>query len=295
MPSERRERISWRMTAPAALFLSTILGIGHAAAWGPEGHAIVAEIAEARLTDAARAQVSQLLSQESHQHLDEIASWADDYRTSHPETAGWHFVDIPLGVASYDANRDCAGDNCVVAQIRHFATVLGDKNATPADRLMALKFVVHFVGDIHQPLHAEDHDDKGGNSVNLTYFGKSTNLHSVWDGRIIEQALGVTLGPNFAPDLPATQQVATVLGGNISANQASHWAPAGLTSQLDVVAAEWANESHALAQTAYRNLPPSRRPEGWDSRYQVEAWPVVEGQLTRAGVRLAEVLNEELQ
>jgi hypothetical protein len=89
--------------------------------------------------------------------------------------------------------------------------------------------------------------------------------------------------------------VSALLGGNISANQAAHWAPTGLTSQLDVVAAQWANESHALAQTAYRNLPPSRRPEGWDRRYQVEAWPVAEDQLTRAGVRLAEVLNEELR
>jgi hypothetical protein len=180
--------MSLRMTAPAALFLSTVLGAGHALAWGPEGHAIVAEIAEARLTDAARAQVAQLLTQENHQHLDEVASWADDYRVSHPETGGWHYVDIPLSTAAYDANRDCAGGNCVVVQIQSFAATLGNKNAAPADRLVALKFVVHFVGDIHQPLHAEDDDDKGGNDVHITYFGKSTNLHSVWDGRIIEQA-----------------------------------------------------------------------------------------------------------
>jgi hypothetical protein len=103
------------------------------------------------------------------------------------------------------------------------------------------------------------------------------------------------LGTNFAPNLAATQQVASVLGGTISAAQAGTWAPTGLTSQLGTVAAEWANESHALAQTAYRNLPASPRPEAWDRKYQVEAWPVVEDQLTRAGVRLAEVLNEELQ
>ena len=287
--------MSLRMTAPAALLLSTVLGAGHAAAWGPEGHAIVAEIAEARLTDAARAQVAQLLSQESHEHLDQVASWADDYRVSHSETGGWHYVDIPLSAAGYDANRDCGGGNCVVAQIQSFAATLGNKDAAPADRLMALKFVVHFVGDIHQPLHAEDDDDKGGNDVHITYFGKSTNLHSVWDGRIIEQALGVTLGPSFAPNLAAAQQVAAVLGSNVSTNQAAKWAPTGLTSQLDVVPAQWANESHLLAQTAYRNLPPSPRPEAWDRRYQVEAWPVVEDQLTRARVRLAEVLNEELQ
>jgi len=283
------------MTGAFLFLVWTLCGGGQARAWGPEGHAIVAEIAEARLSGPASAQVAQLLNQEQHQHLDEVSSWADDYRESHPETAPWHFVDIPLSATGFDANRDCAEGNCVVAQIQKFAAVLGDKNAVPADRLTALKFVAHFVGDIHQPLHAEDHDDKGGNSIHLTYFSKSTNLHAVWDGGIIEQALGVTLGPNFAPNLAATQQVATVLGGNISANQAGDWAPAGLTSQLDIVAAQWANEAHALAQMAYRNLPSSPRPEAWDRKYQVEAWPVVEDQLTRAGVRLAELLNEELQ
>ena len=87
----------WWVTAPVALFLSTILGAGHVAAWGPEGHAIVAEIAEARLTDAARTQVAQLLSQESHQHLDEVASWADDYRTSHKRRVGISWI-YPWGL-----------------------------------------------------------------------------------------------------------------------------------------------------------------------------------------------------
>jgi hypothetical protein len=283
------------MTAPAVMLVSMVLGIGQAAAWGPEGHAIVAEIAEARLTDAARAQVVHLLSQEGHQHLDQVASWADDYRQSHRETAGWHFVDIPLSATTYEASRDCPGGNCVVAQIQNFAAILGNKNAAPADRLMALKFVVHFVGDIHQPLHAEDNGDKGGNDIHLIYFGKSTNLHAIWDGGIIEQALGTHLGPNFAPDLAATQQEAATLSGNISPNDAATWAPTGMAAQLDNATVRWANDSHALAEVAYQNLPSTPRPQGWHQTYQSEEWPIVQDQLSRAGVRLAELLNEELQ
>jgi hypothetical protein len=287
--------MSWRATVSLGFLLGGLCGGGEAKAWGPEGHAIVAEIAEARLSGVANAQVAKLLSQENRQHLDGVSSWADDYREGHPETGPWHFVDIPLSASGFEAGRDCAQDNCVVAQIQKFAAVLGDKNAAPADRLTALKFVVHFVGDVHQPLHCADNGDRGGNDIHLTYRGRSTNLHAVWDVGIIEQALGVRLGPDFAPDLDATRKQAVTLGGNISARDAATWAPSGLVTQLSAATVEWANASHASAQMAYQNLPSAPRPRGWDETYQGEAWPVVQDQLTRAGVRLAELLNEELQ
>src|SRR5262249_39126760 len=143
--------------AAVCAFAGTILFSGHARAWGPEGHAIVAEIAEARLTDAAKRQIADLLaSDDSHaQHLDQIASWPDAIRPARPETAPWHFVDIPLDAGIYDASRDCAGDNCVVQAIQKFVGVLRDGNEDKPKRLEALKFIVHFVGDIHQPLHCE--------------------------------------------------------------------------------------------------------------------------------------------
>jgi hypothetical protein len=288
------DSMAWRPRAALLLLVGTLCG-REARAWGPEGHAIVAEIAEARLSGAASTQVTQLLSQETHQHLDEVSSWADDYRESHPETGPWHFVDIPLSATGFDANRDCAQDNCVVAQIQKFVAVLGDRNAAPADRLTALKFVVHFVGDIHQPLHCEDNGDKGGNTIHLSYFRRSTNFHAVWDGGVIEQALGVRLGPHFAPDLAATRQEAATLGSNVSASDAAAWAPNGLVAQLSAATVDWANAAHTLAQTAYVDLPSAPRPRGWDQTYQGEAWPVIQDQLTRAGVRLAELLNEELQ
>lgn len=186
--------------------MTSALIIGPALAWGPVGHAIIAEIAEARLTPAAAQAVAQLLSQDGAQHLDQIASWADAIRPSHPETGPWHFVDIPLSAQGYNAARDCPGGNCVVEQIQRWGAVLGDATVAPAERLIALKYVVHFVGDIHQPLHCETNfasrpppnGDRGGNDVHLTYFGRSTNLHAVWDGGIIEEALHIRLEPNYA-------------------------------------------------------------------------------------------------
>jgi hypothetical protein len=124
-------------------------------AWGPEGHAIVAEIAEAKLKDSPGVldQIKQLLaSDDSHaKHLDQIASWADAVRPSRPETENWHFVDIPLDSGEYEATRECKqtekGD-CVVAVIQRSASVLRDRSAGQPERVEALKYLVHFVGDI---------------------------------------------------------------------------------------------------------------------------------------------------
>jgi hypothetical protein len=291
--------------AIASLFAGAILCTGYAAAWGPEGHAIVAEIAEARLTDAVKAQVADLLAADGSgaQHLDQIASWPDAIRVIRPETGPWHFVDIPIDTAEYDASRDCANDKCVVAAIQKFVKVLGDKNAPKKDRVEALKWVVHFVGDIHQPLHAENdcskfpppECDRGGNKVSVDFFDhKNTNLHSVWDGGMIEHVLNLRLGPHFQPDLKGTAAEAKKLNAEIKDSDAKAWAPDGLTGHLDTATVKWANDSHALAQTAYSNLPIHRR-QGWEQSYVDQEWPVVQSQLERAGVRLARILNETLR
>jgi hypothetical protein len=125
-------------------------------------------------------------------------------------------------------------------------------------------------------------------------MGRHTNLHAVWDGGIIEAALHVKLGPNFTPDLGATQAEAGREEQAISAASASAWAPPGLAQHLDITTVTWANESHQLADSAYHDLP-SSRPAGWDETYQKAEWSTVQGQLERGGVRLAELLNEELR
>lgn len=266
-----------------------------ARAWGPEGHAIIADIAEAHLTPAARAQVAQLLALENHDHLDQVSSWADEVRSQRRETAPWHYVDIPLDAGGYDHARDCPGGNCVVAKLVDFEKVLADRSAAPQDRLEALKWVVHFVGDIHQPLHAEDHGDKGGNDVHLAYFGKETNLHAVWDSGIIEHALDMHLGPNYSFDHESVRLAARKLDMVSREEFDVRFKSDPATWPLDKVVIGWANDAHEDARTiAYADLPRDLSGD-WSAAYQEKVWPVVQFQLGMAGVRLAMVLNGALR
>ena len=131
--------------------------------------------------------------------------------------------------------------------------------------------------------------------MTLSFRGHTnTNLHSVWDGGIIEDVLDLHLGPHFQPDLQGTAAEASKLNAKIKDTDASTWAPDGLTAHLDTATVKWANDSHALAQTAYKNLP-TNRPNGWEQAYEDVEWPVIEDQLQRAGVRLAKILNESLR
>lgn len=279
---------------PAAVVIAAVAISAPALAWGPEGHAIVADVAEAHLTPAAAAEVHQLLRLEGDQHLDDIASWADANRKQLKGTGSWHYVDIPLDATGYDAARDCRDDNCVVAKIVSFTHLLGDTSAPPAKRLLALKWVVHLVGDIHQPLHAEDHDDKGGNTVQLQYFGRGTNLHATWDSWIVEHALDLHMGPDYSIDKPEVRRAALKLDARITPQERSLWAAQDMTHDLLATVIGWANQSHALARdAAYADLP-AKRKAGWSEQYQKKTWPVVRMQLERGGVRLAALLDQTL-
>jgi hypothetical protein len=232
--------MSYRKSVAAVLFASTILFNGQSRAWGPEGYAMIAEIAEIRLANSpVLDQIKQVLAaDDSHaKHLDQIASWADAVRPARPETQNWHFVDIPLDAADYDAGRDCKqtdkGD-CVIAAIQRSVAVLRDRNADSKARVEALKFIVHFVGDIHQPLHTVNdcskfpppECDRGGNKVKVRFREHhSDNFHSVWDGGMIEDELQLTLGDHFQPNLTATFAEAKKLENGISDTDAKAWAP----------------------------------------------------------------------
>jgi hypothetical protein len=168
--------------------ISTVLRVllaltGPALAWGSEGHRVVAEIAEQYLEPATARQVRGLLAIENATTLAQVATWADDIRAQRRETARWHFVDIPIHPpagtpAAYDAARDCPRSDCIVAAIERFEGVLRDRSAPPRERLKALKFIVHFVADIDQPLHCADDGDRGGNDIRLIFRGRHTNLHA---------------------------------------------------------------------------------------------------------------------
>lgn len=269
-----------------------------ALAWGPEGHAIVADIARQHLTPAAAREVHYLLSLRGNNRLDQIASLPDGLRGTQRQTGPWHYVDIPLDASGYKITRDCPQGDCSVARLPFFVHELADHRNAPRVRLRALIWVVHLVGDLHQPLHNEDDHDKGGNDVQLTYFGEPTNLHRVWDSGIIQHALGVRANDDYTIDFAATRAAAMKLDQAITPADRSHWTPAQPLAGISAEAVHWANREHLLARdVAYGNLPTAgerQHDNRWSATYQKKAWPVVRDQLQAAGIRLAAVLNAAL-
>jgi hypothetical protein len=163
--------------------LALVMQSSEALAWGSEGHKIVAMLAEAQLSSAARKEVDRLLAQETGATLASISTWADEHRN--PATAAWHYVNFPRGDCNYQPERDCPDGKCVVAAIDRQLEVLRT-SGDDEKRLNALKYVVHFIGDIHQPLHAGFGEDRGGNSYQLQAFMRGSNLHGVWDTGLIK-------------------------------------------------------------------------------------------------------------
>lgn len=262
----------------AGSVFAVLCAAGPAFAWGPEGHEIVAHIAADALTGTARAKVAVLLGGDARATMMRDSTWADEIRDDRPDTAAWHFVNIEVGSAGYAAARDCPGGNCVVFQIEKDARILADARNSPATRAEALRFLIHFVGDIHQPLHAADRDDRGGNLLAVSLGGRRTSLHHVWDNDVVA-ALGTD---------PA--RVARAIEGGITPAQRAAWsggAPAG-----------WATESFALAERAiYAQLPKTSpgAPVALPGDYPRKQRAIVTAQLARAGLRLGALLNRILE
>ena len=271
------------VAATRAIVASLVLfigDIGPAFAWGSEGHRIVAEIAEQYLEPTAARQVRELLALENETTLAGVSTWADHIRGERRETARWHYVDIPIRPpagtpAGYDAARDCPRGDCVVAAIERFTAVLRDKSASPGARLEALKFVVHFVADVHQPLRCADNGDRGGNDVHVLFLGKHTTLHAVWDTAILAPAVQ---GDERGYALKLFHSIA----------------PADLARWQSGTAADWATESYKIARAKiYGEM--QYEPRTLELFWESELLPVVNEQLEKAGVRLAALLNAALR
>lgn len=284
------------------LLLSALLALTPQSgrAWGIAGHAMIADIAEWHLTPAALSEVHRLLGEEGWEHLDQVSSWADEIRPQRKEANPWHYVDIPLTEHSYDPARDCPKGDCAIDAINRYRVILSDKSKSTAERREALKFLVHFVGDIQQPLHGtENAGDHGGNKVLVNYFGQTQsgkyplNLHWVWDTSIIEHHLGVKEG-GLNDDNAQLRQAATLLAAKL--NDSIGKQEASLPQDLDPVT--WAMESHDLAaQYVYPGVvaPGAQAPDtpvaiGED--YDRRAWPVVQRRIKQGGLRLAALLNQ---
>jgi S1/P1 Nuclease len=251
-----------------ALFALLILQPLPALAWGPEGHEIIAQIAEDHLTPEARQIVWAMLDGAS---LASVSNWADDIRPSRPETARWHYVNFAEGAKDYVPARDCAdipgqGD-CVIAAI---GRAVADLTRDDASQVDALKFLVHFVGDVHQPFHAVA-TERGGNGIHVTFFGNRTNLHAVWDSGFIQHSRRTS--EEYAKYLETTW----ITGKDV-------------TVLAQGTPVDWAFASRDIGEAA---LVPQGSPLEQD--YYVKYAPVVDGQLALAGLRLAKLLNENLR
>ena len=203
----RPQKILMKATRSALIALCFLLAPLQTLAWGKEGHEIIGNLAQRQINAKAQLEVARLLAGERVPTLAGVASWADELRESDPElgkrTGRWHYVNFKSGdTCDYGPARDCADGNCVIAAINKNFTILSDSKRSVRERNEALKFLVHFVGDVHQPFHASYHDDKGGNEFQINYQGKAWqrlskpkpgdyvpsgwNIHSVWDSMIIE-------------------------------------------------------------------------------------------------------------
>jgi hypothetical protein len=295
-------------------------------AWGCEGHQAVALIAKQNLNPHALAMVDQILTENpvdpglnrfcqpiATDPIEDAATWADDYRKGHPETGGWHFIDIPRGSKKGSFTCDAA-QSCITLALAEQVKILQDQASDPADRANALRFIIHFAGDIHQPLHCATNNDRGGNCVPVTFFGQKPletdqitktfqlNLHGVWDTQLVERIAS-------SASSETVEQFAATIEKKFKPQFAT-WKEEGVNFD------SWAWESHEVAEgvtygALNRNIP-VETPEPVNTcadadqisermlklrekvgpAYQSFVTRTIEEQLAKAGFRLAMILNQ---
>lgn len=275
-----------RLQLLLATFVLTLLAAGPVIAWGALGHRMVGELAERHLTPAARAEVAALLAGEPSPTLGGVAMWADDLRDTDPErfkaTSPWHYINAQGGGCGFDLARDCPNGDCVVGAIDAQLAILADRSQPREARRDALKFVVHLVGDVHQPMHAGSRTDRGGNGFQVSlrtpmapeaYARKNyvdgvmgTNLHAIWDYYVLA-GRGLRL-PDYSNRLDTLP-----------------WPP-----MPDAVSPPlaWAGESCRLID-ARGIYPPQAR---MDHAYLDAMRPLAEQRVRQAAWRLATLLNQ---
>lgn len=304
------------------IFLLGLMLSSPAWGWWCEGHEMVALIAEKHLSPAALSAVMALLKSQPvdasvqrfckdtpNDAMADASTWADDTKKSE-QTGTWHYMDIPLGMKHGELDPYCKPvapslnggprDGCILSALRYNLNILHDDKESDAERAKALRYLIHLVGDLHQPLHTTANNDQGGNCVPIQFFSdpKIANLHSVWDGMILVR------------EMHAKGQTVSQMADVLDAEYAKHsarWIKHGTEFE------KWLWEGHAIAQDlTYGGLKPKIPVEAYqenpdckveaakdgalhlhvDAEYQRKAVPVIEEQIAKAGYRLAEVLNE---
>jgi len=267
-----------------ALLVSTAVG------WGPAGHDTVASIAQVLLTDDAASQANDILNGDS---LVDVANWADSvkYSSGYEWSAVLHYIDTPDWACTYKHSRDCVADRCVAGAIANYTYRLGDDDLSDKQITEALKFLVHFVGDTHQPLHVGFTSDEGGNTIKGTFEGDKYNLHAIWDSAMIEKHINDDFDGDQDEYMSYLQQALNTT----YKNKIASWMKCsnGNASCPD----EWASETVLYAcSNAYVDQDGNDIESGFslgDDYYNFNI-DLIDEQLAKAGVRLANVLNNVL-
>lgn len=305
---------------PLLLALAAMLSAPPSFAWGCKGHQTVAFLAEKHLTPEAKLMFQALLTANPVDPqlrrycgnaitdvFADAATWPDDERTIEPKTAPWHYIDIPLGATEDQVAASCGAGGCVTTAITQQLASLKDKTSPPAKRADALRFIIHFVGDMHQPLHAATNSDRGGNCVALKYLQRNPhatgsfytpNLHGIWDTEIVEFEMqgaspaefANTLDTQFASSFPEWQQGGMQLeswawDGHQHAVEVTYGALPVKIPVEPVVPINNCNDNNIGARMLHLH-------ETVGSTYLDAAGAVVEERLAQAGIRLAMILND---
>jgi hypothetical protein len=266
-----------------AAFLAVAVLPSPALAWGKTGHRVVAAIADTQLSGLARAHIREILG--PGESLVDAANWPDEMRSApgkfwQKTATPWHYV--TLNGIIYD-HAPPEGD--ALEALEHFRKVLQDPKADLADKQMALRFIIHIVGDLHQPLHVGKCCDRGGNDVKVTFFGKPTTLHAVWESQLVDE------------EQLSYSELAEKLERHLSDRQLIKW--------WDINPRDWISESGEYRDTLYPTAADMPKPRQDDDANKADApplpalsysyvyrfTPLMEQRLTQGGVRLAAYLN----
>ena len=248
-----------------------IFGIAEMSAWGVTGHRVVAEIAENHLTNRAKRKLKKLIGK---QKLAYWANWPDNVRNS-PEwknISTWHYVNIPPQETKEQFIEQLKNNNKpnIYTAIQNVKGVIVDKNMPDADREIYLRFLVHFLGDMMQPMHTGREEDLGGNLIKIQFFKKDTNLHSLWDSGLIDNTKYSYTEFARVLDVKSKEEIKQIQSGSLE---------------------DWLYESHQAANQLYASVKPG---ENYSYDYQEQYQELLERQLLHAGLRLAKILNEVL-
>lgn len=233
--------------------------------WGQTGHRVVGEIAEQNLSNKARRNIEKILGSEG---LAMVSTFADDIKSDrqYDDFKPWHYINFEDDETYEGSTKNPKGD--LIIGIKKCKEVITDPKSSAEDKTFYLKMLVHLVGDLHQPLHVGRGSDRGGNDIKVSWFGRKTNLHAVWDSRMLE-SFGMTYSE---------------LSTNLN-----KFSKAQITSIQQGTPEEWAKEIRVMTQEVYQS---AQQDEKLSYRYNYDHIETLKSQLQKGGLRLAKVLND---